>query len=262
LDQNLSIAADYLTRMNAKSADQLLDSDAMTLAQDGNLRVCYAPFDHVARNARIVIVGITPGRVQALNAMVAAQASLRQAASIAEVLTHAKLTGSFSGPLRNNLVAMLDAIGVAKYLQLNSTSELFLDGSKDVHFTSALRYPVFINGANYSGVPNMLRTPVLRNMIETYLVEEVRLLPDALWLPLGPGPEAALKHLSDKGLLDHNKILGGLPHPSGANAERIAVFLGRKAPAKASVKTNPAKLLAAFQSLSAQISNMKQGMLS
>jgi hypothetical protein len=37
-------------------------------------------------------------------------------------------------------------------------------------------------------------------------------------------------------------VLNGLPHPSGANAERIAYFLGKKAKESLSVKTNPATL--------------------
>ena len=39
-----------------------------------------------------------------------------------------------------------------------------------------------------------------------------------------------------------DRILDGLPHPSGANAERIAYFLGRKNKDALSVKTNAEKL--------------------
>ena len=73
MEQNLSLATTYLSRLTAAPAADLLDSGAMTIAKDGALRVAYAPFDHIARNARLVIVGITPGRVQATNAMSAAQ---------------------------------------------------------------------------------------------------------------------------------------------------------------------------------------------
>ncbi|WP_272007821.1 hypothetical protein [Roseovarius sp. ZX-A-9] len=229
----------------------------MTIAQNGALRVAYAPFDHIARKAKLVIVGITPGRVQATNALSAAQSALESGSSISEALAEAKLIGSFSGPLRANLVAMLDAIGVAEHLGVQTTAEIFHPGSQDVHFTSALRYPVLVNGKNYNGAPDMLKTPLLRRMVETHLAEEARMLPDALWLPLGPRPEAALGHLARQGLLDRKKILRGLPHPSGANAERIAVFLGRKPPELASRQTNPAKLLSAFKMLMAQMASLK-----
>jgi hypothetical protein len=259
LEQNLSLAADYLDRTLTTCPDDLLDSPTMTIAQDGALRVAYAPFDHIARNARIVIVGITPGRVQAVNAVSAARNVIERGGPVPEALAEAKLTGSFSGPLRANLVAMLDAIGVAKTLGVATTAEVFRPGSQDVHLTSALRYPVFVNGQNYNGTPDMLRTPLLRRMVETHLAEEARMLPDALWLPLGPRPEAALMHLAGQGLLDREKILSGLPHPSGANAERVAVFLGRKPPELASRQTNSAKLLSAFNALSAQIAALKGG---
>ncbi len=257
MEQDLSLATTHFGRLTAAPAANLLDSGALTIAQDRYLKIAYAPFDHVARKARLVIVGITPGRVQTLNALSAAQNALESGSSIREALAVAKLTGSFSGPLRANLVAMLDAIGVAEHLGVQTTAEIFRPGSQDVHFTSALRYPVFVNGKNYNGTPDMLKTPILSRMVETYLSEEARMLPDALWLPLGPQPEAALVRLARQGLLDRKKILGGLPHPSGANAERVAVFLGRKPPELASRQTNPIKLLSAFRMLTNQINALK-----
>ena len=257
MEQDLSLAATHLGRIPVGPAANLLESRTKTIAQDGALRVAYAPFDHIARNARVVIVGITPGHVQATNALSAARDALERGESVPEALAEAKLTGSFSGPLRANLVAMLDAIGMAEHLGIQTTAEIFRPGSQDVHFTSALRYPVFVNGHNYNGTPDMLKTPLLRRMIETHLAEEARMLPDALWLPLGPRPEAALRHLASQGLLDRKRILSGLPHPSGANAERVAVFLGRKSPELASRQTNPAKLLSAFKALVTQIAAMK-----
>jgi hypothetical protein len=55
----------------------------------------------------------------------------------------------------------------------------------------------------------------------------------------------ALAWLSTQGVLDPSRVLSGLPHPSGANAERIAYFLGRKSRASLSAKTDPDKLDAA-----------------
>jgi hypothetical protein len=44
------------------------------------------------------------------------------------------------------------------------------------------------------------------------------------------------------GVLDAARVLNGLPHPSGANAERIAYFLGRKARDALSPKTDATAL--------------------
>lgn len=38
--------------------------EKLSLAQDGALRVCYAPFDYVNPTAKLVLVGITPGTTQ------------------------------------------------------------------------------------------------------------------------------------------------------------------------------------------------------
>jgi len=43
-------------------------------------------------------------------------------------------------------------------------------------------------------------------------------------------------------VLAADRILHGIPHPSGANAERIAYFLGRKDEAALSRQTNGAQI--------------------
>ncbi|KIV66981.1 hypothetical protein SZ54_2334 [Rhizobium sp. UR51a] len=97
---------------------------------------------------------------------------------------------------------MLDSIGVNGLFGLKTTADLFAQGAEHVHFMSALRYPVFVNGKNYNGTPDMLKTPILRQMIDMHLAEEVALLPKALWLPLGPKAELALQHLASRGLVE------------------------------------------------------------
>ncbi|MGV3576322.1 MAG: hypothetical protein ACO1O4_14440 [Devosia sp.] len=257
---NLSTAEKFFPALAASGAMNLVNSSALTYAQGGKVRVVYAPFDHVASHAKLVVVGITPGAAQASAALAEARKHLAAGLPITEVLRRAKLIASFSGgAMRNNLVSMLDAIGVADLFSLSSTDALFTPGAEHVHFTSALRYPVFIDGQNYNGNPDMIRTPILREIVEKHLAEEAALLPNAVWLPLGPKPQAALLHLAGAGLLDRSRILAGLPHPSGANAERVAVFLGQKDPRLASAKTNPAPLLAACAALRRQIAELNGG---
>jgi hypothetical protein len=158
----------------------------------------------------------------------------------ATALRLAKYAASFSGPMRQTLVDMLDLVGVATAFGITSSHKLFdptLQGL--VHHTSALQNPVFVNGENYNGNPHMVGTPVLRAMIETLLAAEVQSLPDAWWLPLGPKPLLALNHLAALGILDPTRILPALPHPSGANRERTDYFLGHKARGALSIKTPP-----------------------
>ena len=259
MEQNLTIAATKVPQITAANAASPLDAPELLLEQDGSIKIVYAPFDHIETKAKLVVVGITPGMTQAVNALDAALKIRAQGVELAQSLAAAKLTASFSGgAIRNNLVAMLDAIGVARHFGIHSTTEMFQPGSDAVHFTSALRYPVFIDGKNYNGAPDILRTPILRKQVDTWLAEEAHALPEAIWLPLGPKAEAAVTHLAASGLLRKKQILAGMPHPSGANAERVAVFLGRKRPEDASKQTNPTPLLAAFSRLKTQISALER----
>ena len=216
--------------------------------------VTYAPFDHINRSAELVLVGLTPGRAQAANAIEALQAALRAGRSKTDALAIAKSTASFSGSMRSSLIAMLDHVGVPQKFGRKSAAAFFEAGAGLVHFTSALRYPVYLaNGDNYSGAPAPLNHPALRTMVETHLAEEALALPGALWVPLGTHAEASLQHLVTLGALDGGKVLSGLPHPSGANAERIAYFLGRKLRENLSAKTNPDRIDAARARLTGQV---------
>jgi hypothetical protein len=201
--------------------------------------VTYAPFDHVNRSARVVLVGITPGRKQAVNALVEARRQLMAGADIEVASKAAKETASFSGQMRPNLVEMLDYVGLHRWLGIRSSLELFGASAGLVHYTSALRYPVYNQGENYSGSSRITSHPLLRRYVQEFLGGEVRALPDAVWVPLGPWPTAALDLLVREGVLDAARVLDGLPHPSGSNGERIAYFLGSKSRELLSNKTNP-----------------------
>jgi hypothetical protein len=231
-------------------------SEALVIARADAITVEYAPFDHIEQSAELAIVGLTPGRTQAANALESLSISLKKGTAIDVALSDAKRTASFSGPMRSNLLAMLDAVGVPAAYNRSEAAEFFAAGSKLVHFTSALRYPVYINGENYSGSPAPMSQPILRSMIETHLAEEVTALPNAIWIPLGGHAEAALLHLANMGRLDRSRVLAGLPHPSGANAERIAYFLGRKARDSLSPKTNAEKLDRLKRELTVQITRL------
>ncbi len=245
--------------MSVAEADLAADGTLggrLLLSQSGELTVCYAPFDYIQRSARLVIVGITPGAQQARNALVEARRQLIAGADQETALRAAKVFASFSGPMRANLVAMLDHVGLNRWLGVASTTEVWDERTDLVHFTSALRYPVYLNGENYSGSPSMTATPVLREMLVHCLGDEVSSLSNAVWVPLGPKATEGLVWLTKQGLLPPEQVLVGLPHPSGANAERIAYFLGRKERALLSTKTAPDKIDMARTRLSAQIASL------
>jgi hypothetical protein len=220
------------------------------------IEIAYFPVGEVNVDAHIVIVGLTPGRQQMRNALIEARRCLRAGSSEADTLAAVKVCASFSGPMRANLVAMLDSIGVNRLLNLQSTASLWEGDVSLVHFTSALRFPVFVDGENYSGTPSMFTTPLLREPLMTGFAAQAATLRQAIFVPLGPTVGRAVEFAAEKSRLDHNRVLVGLPHPSGANAERIAFFLGRKAQHALSAKVRPERLIAARAELEAKIAKL------
>tara|TARA_R110000823_G_scaffold47903_1_gene121740 strand:+ start:9572 stop:10348 length:777 start_codon:yes stop_codon:yes gene_type:complete len=203
------------------------------------LSTWYAPFEHINQQAKLVICGITPGWQQADKALCAARDALRGDKPEEETLQIAKNTGSFAGVMRNNLTKMLNYIGMDRYLGLNSCTELFGSRSDLVHYTSALRYPVFKDGINYSGSSAMVSMPYLWNQSKFYLGAEIRAIPEALWLPLGASAIKVFERLVRENIIADQQVLFGMPHASGANAERIKYFIGEKPKDQLSSKVNP-----------------------
>ena len=228
-----------------------------TQVRDRDVRMFYAPFDHVTPDARIAIVGMTPGAHHAQQALLAAREALLAGKTPLEASRIAKIHASFSGePMRTNLVRMMDAVGIARLLGLATTRSLWEQDSQLVHFTSALRYPVFVDGQNWSGTPDMIRTPKLRGWLVEWTGAELAQLNDCLIVPLGPKVAAAMHHLAAQGMIDAAQIMDGMPHPSGANQERIACFLGDKAWDRCSAKTNSRALAAARDALETKVARL------
>jgi len=221
----------------------------LAITKSGQYESYYAPFDYINKDAKLVIVGITPGSTQAHQALMACKYLLNEGVDIDKALKQSKSVASFSGPLRKNLVNMLNHIRINDLLDVNDCSELFHQNSEQVHFTSVLRYPVLKKGVPLSSSKGILNVKELNDMFESYFVQEVTLLPNAIYLPLGNGVSELLHFLVGRGLIKPEQVLDGLTHPSGANNERINYFLGRKSANDCSVKTNPKRIDEAKQLL-------------
>jgi hypothetical protein len=99
----------------------------------------------------------------------------------------------------------------------------------------------------------MVSVPFLRTQLMQWFAKEMADLPKAVFIPLGPKVTEAVEAVAGQLGLSTERILSGLPHPSGANAERIAFFLGRKSRENISSKVDPERLLVARASLDAKI---------
>ncbi len=83
--------------------------------------VYFTPFGQPTPSARILLVGLTPGLQQHYIATMAAGGVFRAGGSTSEAERAASVAG-FAGPLRLNLVEMLDGVGVPEWLGIASTA--------------------------------------------------------------------------------------------------------------------------------------------
>lgn len=120
-----------------------------------------------------------------------------------------------------------------------------------------LRNPVFLRGGNYNGTPSMTKTPLLREQLMRHFAEDAQHWRNAVFVPLGDKAADALNFLSGQGIVSMSQVLAGLPRPSGANAERIAYFLGTKARLALSPKTDPGRLDLARTQLQTQARGLR-----
>lgn len=202
-------------------------TDDFLMKRSGRLAMYYAPHNEFIRPAaRVVIVGITPGWTQMKTAFETARAGLLQGLSDDEIVRKAKEAARFSGSMRRNLISMLDELELHRYLGLASSEELFTQGTGTVlHTTSLLRYPVFVQGKNYTGAqPPLLSNEFLRETAVAFTKEELDRQPRALIIPLGKTVESLLHLMEEEGFLGQCGILHGFPHPSGANGHRHKQF--------------------------------------
>jgi hypothetical protein len=123
--------------------------------------------------------------------------------------------------MRANLVAMLDGAG----LGLATTARLFDTHHHLAAHVSAIDYPVFTDGRDYTGgSPSLTRHSALRSLVRASLGARLAMVPTALVIPLGKAAQGAVVFLAAEGLADPARCLLGFPHPSGANGWRVRQY--------------------------------------
>ena len=247
----------YASVIKTHAIEELTQSDLLLLKTLGTIQSFYAPFEAINHDAKVVIVGICPGQQQWRNALIAAKDGLEQQVSEENILKLAKNSGAFSGPIRKNLTQLLDHIGLHNQLGIQTTAELFSNHQDIVQMCSVLQQCILVNGKNYAGsTPAMLKNELLKQHIDDYFIPMVQQLPNAIYIPLGKGVDEVLNYVSSLGYFNDQQILAGLPHPSGANAERIKYFLGEKPREQLSRQTNPEQIDSAKSQILLKLSNL------
>ena len=213
---------------NKYTKEELLIKDFL-VDSEKNIEIYYAPHnEYLNPNAKVFIIGITPGFQQMSTAIATARKELEVNDDIQEIQYKCKVAGRFSGSLRKNIISMLDGIELNKALELQSCSELFEDKDYLLHTISLIPYSVFVNKENYSGhTPKLMKSDFLMKYVYENFISEFKKLnnpENILLIPLGKAVEEVLIKLREDGVIKENQILVGFPHPSGANVNRLVQF--------------------------------------
>ena len=196
------------------------------LYSKSNLKIYYAPHNEIInKNAKVFIVGITPGWTQTSIAYKTAYKGLQNDMDFDEIKKECKRNSRFAGSMRKNLIEMLDEINLNDKLGIESCSKLFDENDNLLHTTSLIPYPVFINNKNYTGSnPKIMDNEILSNYVKKYFYNEISVLSDVLIIPLGKSVEEVLNNMVEDKILKKEQCLFGFPHPSGANGHRKVQF--------------------------------------
>jgi hypothetical protein len=236
--------SDFASTIQSHTLEQLYQQDQLKIGQSGQLSSYYAPFEAINPMAQVIFVGICPGKAQWQHAIEVAKTGLENNIPSAVLLKQIKSESAFRGPMRRNIVHMLDYVGLHHKLGIESSQSLFEQDQQRVHMTSVLRHCILHKGQNYNGsTPNMLKNEFLQQHIQNFFIPEIQQLPPtAAYIPMGLSVAQVLYHLASLGYLKDSQILAGFPHPSGANSERIQYFLEQKTALQLSKNTNPQKI--------------------
>lgn len=213
---------------NKYTKEELLTKDFL-IDKDNNIEIYYTPHnEHFNKEAKIFIVGITPGFQQMSTAISTARKELENTDNIEEIQYKCKVAARFSGSLRKNIISMLDDLKLNEIMNVNSSSELFDEKDYLLHTVSLIPYPVFVKKENYTGhTPKLIKNEFLMKYVYDNFINEFKRLENpenVLLIPLGKAVEEILLKLQEDKIIGENQILLGFPHPSGANVNRVKQF--------------------------------------
>ena len=192
------------------------------------IEILWAPFDYVNRDAKLVIIGVTPGPNQALRSYAAVQSAFAKGAEPQAEIEKIKAASSFRGEIiEPNLKSLLEHSGLAERAGIKDIDGLWTKEAFKVHFTSTIRYPTFINRKLFNNQIDSLRHPELRKYVETHLSAELAAVPiDAVIVALGQKGPRIVRHAAKVAGIDPRRIIA-LPHPSGSATGAVRDFLSK-----------------------------------
>ena len=180
-------------------------------------------FDYVNSEAKVVIVGITPGNSQLKGE--------REGVDKREI----KRLNAFAGNMRPNLVKMLDYVGVNRLLGIETCRSLWEKNFDRVEMTSLLKEATYVKKKDGTNSRYSAKSSLESDGAASTIGRDCSQYGKTrLFVACGPGVYDVLCELKEKGVVSAPII--GIAHPSGGNMGRICCYLGTKDPKDSSYK--------------------------
>ncbi|CAN0620237.1 conserved protein of unknown function [Burkholderia multivorans] len=199
-----------------------------SLGQSGTHELRYTPFEYINRDAKLVIVGITPGNTQLALSYGKAQELLRQGYPVDLIQREIKTVGAFGGPsMRPNLLKMLRHFRFEQLLGIPDVELLWGSDADLLQSTSVVPHAAFKAGKMFAGsFDEVLASPLLSECFRDCFVPSVQEMDsETLFVGLGPCPEAALDWCVQHGALQRKQVLGAFCHPSSTGGSTTRYYL-------------------------------------
>lgn len=230
-----------LERQGAQGAG----SDTFCLGRQKFYSLHYTPFEYVNTQARLVLVGITPGITQLQMSYEAAQTLIRQGLTLDDIAREVKKHGAFGGKsMRPNLLRILRHFQFERLLGIDDVETLWSSNAELIHSTSVVPHAAFKlskgTPKNFAGSFDEIRKTKLLNdcFLDCFVPSVKEMSGQAQFVGLGPTPLAALKWCVERGLISRSQVLGAFCHPSTTGGSTVGYYL-REVPASELKPKNP-----------------------
>lgn len=199
-----------------------------SLGHEGKFDLAYIPFEHVNPDARLVIVGITPGNTQLELAYAKARELLLAGQDAGDILVEVKKAGTFGGKsMKPNLLKILRHFQFEKLLGIADVETLWGTDADLLHSTSVVPHAAFKNGKPFNGgFDEILASSLLKGcFLDCFVPSAQEMNRDALFVALGPCPQAALEWCVKANALRPEQVLGSFCHPSSTGGSTTDYYL-------------------------------------
>lgn len=212
----------------ARDGEAGIGAPEFCLGDDGNHSLQYIPFEHENHEAKLVIVGITPGMNQLRLAYQTAREQMLAGHSDPEALAEIKKHGAFGGvAMKPNLLKLLRHFRFDRLLGIDNVESLWGENAHLLHSTSVIPHAAFKSGKMFAGsFAEAMESPLLRECFLDCFVPSAREMnSQALFVGLGPCPAAALEWCVQEGVLSRRQVLGSFCHPASSGGSAVRYYL-------------------------------------